>query len=108
MAIRLTDVPELSCPELAQRIRISESLAALPEVEAQLKGHQNLARALVGQQAPNAPNEVQLEAVISIVGYLYDRPSAASGARFANVWRNSGASSMLRPWLKRRAVGVLS
>ena len=97
----------LSTAEIARRVRIPESLAALPEVGDQLRGFQTLARALVAKSAPEAPGDVQTEAIVAVVSYLYDRPSASSGSRFANVWKNSGAAAMLRAWTVRRALGVL-
>ena len=32
------------------------------------------------------------------VGYAFDAPAAAAGARFSNVMRFSGAASTLQPW----------
>ena len=39
-------------------------------------------------------------------GYLYDQPSAAGGAGYANAIRNSGAAPMLLPYRVHRAGSV--
>ena len=45
-----------------------------------------------------APDAVVNEAVIRLVGYLYDIPSVSRGQAFAHSLRNSGAASMLLPY----------
>ena len=98
---------KLTAAKLAARLRLTQTVAALPETSGMLTGYQTLARELMEQYAPDAPAGAATEAVLAIVGYLYDRPTAGSGARWANVWRNSGAASMLAPWRSRRGVRVL-
>ena len=61
------------------------------------------AETLVSERAPNAPVALADAATIAIAGYLYDRPTASGGTRFANAWANSGASTMLAAYVRRRA-----
>ena len=52
--------------------------------------------------APLAPDVVHNRAAISIVGYIYDRPTAGRGMAYASATRNSGAGSMLLPYRVHR------
>ena len=61
------------------------------------------AEALVAERAPTAPTALMDSATLAVAGYLYDRPSAHPGARFASAWVNSGAASMLASHVSRRA-----
>ena len=61
------------------------------------------ARIEVVRIAPLAPDVVHDRAAISIVGYIYDRPTAARGVGYANVLRHSGAKVMLLPYRVHRA-----
>ena len=62
---------------------------------------------VVLRYAPVAPDVAHNEAVSRLAAYLYDSPTTAGGAAFANALRNSGASNILlpyrisRPWLRR-------
>ena len=58
---------------------------------------------LVEQHAPFAPETAQNEAVIRVCGYLFDQPFAGRGNAYANSLRNSGAQSLLLPWVVHRA-----
>lgn len=60
-------------------------------------------QAIVGLYGSGAPEGVQDEAVIRIAAYLYDMPEVPTGSRYAMAWRNSGASSLLGPWIVRGA-----
>ena len=57
----------------------------------------------VTKLAPNAPDSVHDTAAWMLAGYLYDRPFAGSGDRYANAMRNSGAASVLLPYRTHRA-----
>ena len=57
--------------------------------------------ALVEHHAPDAPSTIKDEAIIRWVAYSYDAPA---GAASPNPFRNSGVQSLLREWVKRRAV----
>ena len=85
----------LTTAELEARIRVpSGSSTGLDDIQA-------FARAQVLAAAPGAPDAIQQVAIIAMVAYLFDRPHAAPGNQFANVWRNSGAAMMLRQWVRR-------
>ena len=75
-------------------------------LSAMLARHLGAAAAIVEQRAPGAPEALADAATIAIAAYLFDRPSAPSGSRFANAWTNSGASSMLARYVRRRARSV--
>lgn len=57
------------------------------------------------KQAPDAPEAVGKEAVIRMVGWLYEGPSGVSMSN-AGAWRRSGAEGLLARWTVRRA-GVI-
>ena len=57
----------------------------------------------VEKHAPDAPEAAQNEAVIRLAGYVFDQPFAGRGNAYANALRNSGAESMLAPWVTHRA-----
>ena len=59
--------------------------------------------ALVALYGATAPLAIRQEAVIRVAGYLYDSPTAPGTDRFAAAWHNSGAASVLGPWIERRA-----
>ena len=80
-ALRLTDSPE----ETAQATRLLTSAIATVE-----------------RRAPDAPDAIQNEAAIRVAGYLYDQPTAGMAERYANAWRNSGAASVVFPWVIHR------
>ena len=65
-----------------------------------------VATAHVTRHAPDAPEDVQDEATIRIVGYLYDQPNAGRSIAYANALRNSGAASLLLPWREHRAGAI--
>ena len=44
------------------------------------------------------PDDVANQAVILLGQYIFDRPTASAGVRFANVFRNSGAAYVLAPY----------
>ena len=65
------------------------------------------AQAIVSERIrDDAPEAIRDLAVIAVASYVFDRPSAPQGERFANPWRNSGAEQMLSRWIDRRAVAV--
>ena len=71
-----------------------------------LTRHLAAAEALVTERTTGAPDALKDAAVLAIASYLYDRPSAGSGTRYASAWRNSGASDTLGAYVRRR-VGVI-
>ncbi len=65
------------------------------------------AEAIVNERTrDDTPEAVRDLAVVAVASYLFDRPSAAPGLRFANAWANSGAEAMLSRWIDRRAVAI--
>ena len=46
----------------------------------------------------STPDDVANQAAILLGQYIYDRPTASAGVRFANVFRNSGAAYVLAPY----------
>ena len=52
----------------------------------------------LGDAFNGAPDVVVNEAVSRLAGYLYDAPTVAGGAAFANSMRNSGAGRILLPY----------
>ena len=58
--------------------------------------------ALVTLYADSAPLAVKQESIIRLAAYLYDSPDVRSGDRYAAAWRNSGAASLVSPWVERR------
>ena len=73
--------------------------AASPEVGTRIVAYQLTARALVANAAPTAPDPVSETAVVAICNYFNDRPSAPGGKRWADIFSNCGAASMLAPWM---------
>ena len=61
------------------------------------------AQEIVDREAGRAPDVLQDEAVIRLVGYWFDMPQAARGAGFANAFRNSGAQAIVAPYRPVRA-----
>ena len=61
------------------------------------------ASALVVKHAPNAPTEIQNEAVVRAAGWLFDMPAAQRTAAGGDVLRSSGALALLLPWRVHRA-----
>ena len=53
---------------------------------------------VVLRYAPGAPDVAHNEAVSRLAAYLYDSPTTAGGAAFANALRNSGGSNILLPY----------
>lgn len=49
----------------------------------------------------DTPEWAKDEAKIRLAGYLYDKPNSTPGASYANAFLNSGAQSVLRPYIKQ-------
>ena len=92
MAVRAT------VEEVMRSIRAVDS----PAVTAELTDLLEYASGEVERIAPLAPDAVHNRAAISIIGYIYDRPTAGRGLAYANATRNSGAGSMLLPYRVHR------
>ena len=83
---------------------VSMSIRAVdsPDVTAELADLLAYASGEVTRIAPLAPDVVHNRAATSIVGYLYDRPTAGREMSYANVIRNSGAGAQLMPYRSHR------
>lgn len=64
------------------------------------------AKAMVEETAPAAPDTLKDRAVIQLAGYAHEMPAAPAGAGFASAMRNSGALSILRNHVPRRAMPI--
>ena len=60
------------------------------------------AREVVYFKAPDAPIAASDAGILRLAGYLYDQPSASRSSGFANALTNSGALSLIGPWVVRR------
>lgn len=103
MAITISDVA------LAAALRLGDGITPLTEptlgIVARLKA---VSTQIILEAAPDVPDdEIHNEAVVRLSGYLYDMPQAGRGATHANVYRNSGAASVLSQW-RRIRVKVLN
>ena len=99
----------VSLGELAVALRIQvDPTADVAEPEKSiLERLQGWAAEEIKARAPGATESARDNALVLLVSYLYDRPGSTGGAGFSNAWDNSGASNVLRRFVKRRAV-VLS
>ena len=89
---------DVTVSDVARSIRAVDST----DVTAELTDLLAYASGEVTRIAPLAPDQVHNRAATSIVGYLYDRPSAGREMAYANAIRNSGAGSMLLPYRHHR------
>ena len=96
--------PALTAAALASRLRLSGTLSLDPDLGIRLLEFQAVARQIVNEAAPGAPTVKTQQAVLLMVAFLHDKPSAAPGYQFANAFGMSGARSLLRRNLTRRAV----
>ena len=91
--------------QLAAALRLGDGVTAPDEpllgILTRLLG---VGDATVALLAPDAPDVIKDEAVINYAAQLYDKPSAASGNRYAAAWLNSGAASLVASWVVRRIV----
>ena len=96
----------ITLADLANQIRISvtEDEADIPKgYVAILKQDLAAATALVERRAPDAPDNAQNKAVVQIVGYWFQSPTAAAQRYGYSAWQHSGAAQLLAPWIARRA-----
>ena len=90
----------------AAELRAALRLGSTSEETAQTTRLLAYAADAVQKHAPDAPDPVHNEAAIRLAGYLYDQPTAPTGAGHANALRNSGAAAMLLPYRVHRAGSV--
>ena len=96
----------LTASQLAAAIRIGASAEETAQATRLLAYGIEAVSEHLGTAYDAAPEAVVNEAVIRVAGYLFDQPTAAGGATFANALRNSGAASMLLPYRIHRAGSV--
>ena len=91
----------LTIESLATAMRLDVPLE--PETNALLTRLMGVGRAIVDLHAEQAPADVADEAIIRLAAYLYDQPETSPGTRYSMAWKNSGAASLLGPWIVRSA-----
>lgn len=91
----------ITVAEVAAAIRVGNTAEETAQVTRLLA----YATEAVTKHAPDAPDVIQNEAVILLVGYHYDKPTV-SGSAGARGFRNSGAASLLLPYRVHRAGNV--
>ena len=85
-------VDTVSLGVLAEGIGVGDELDAATAAE--LSRLRDVAVAMVRTRAPQAPAAACQAAVVRLVGYIHDRPTAADSA-----WRSSGAGAVLLDWI---------
>lgn len=93
----------ITVAQLASAVRVGDTAEETAEVT-RLRTYAitEIGRYL-GDAFEDAPDEVVNEATVRLVAYLYDQPTTARGAAFANAMRNSGAGRMLLGYRVHRA-----
>ena len=98
----------VSVGDLALDLRlIADATEAVPDGQTAILTRQlGAADALITERTSGAPDALKDAAALAIAAYLYDRPTAGGGTRYASAWRNSGASEILSAYVRRRAVVI--
>ena len=92
---------------LAADLRLGDGETALEEpIAGMLTRLLATATALVLQYAPSADDSVHDTSAALVCAYLYDKPTASMGNRFADAVNSSGAAALLAPF-RSRAVTVI-
>ena len=91
---------------LASAIRVGDSAEETAQVARLLEYATTTIARHLGDEYAVTPEAIVNEAVVRIVGYLFDQPTASRGAAFSNSLRNSGAARMLLPYVIHRAGAV--
>ena len=89
----------ITVSELAAAIRLGDTAEETAEVTRLLA----YSTEAVTKHAPGAPDTIQNEAVVRLVGYHYDQPFSPNSDRYRNALRNSGAAGILLPYRVHRA-----
>ena len=94
--------------ELSAALRLGDGQTALIEPTAGIVNRLlSVGTELVQKYAPNAPDEIQNEAVIRVAFYLYDAPPHNSRGRYQHALTQSGASALLSMYREPRAVLIV-
>lgn len=104
MAVTVADVA------LDLRLIADRDEAVPPGQVSIIERHLAAAQAVIDTRTHEAPEALRDQAAVAMAAYLYDRPSAAGGARFAVAWTNSGAEALLIRHVRRtaRAIGTIT
>ena len=95
----------LTVGQLAVHIRAAADEASVPgEVAVVLGAMKAWGDLAIERAAPNATEAYRDMALIVLIGYVFDRPNAPRGSQYSNAFLNSGASSILKPFLRRTAL----
>lgn len=89
----------ITIEQVAAAVRVNNTAAETAEITRLVE----YATSEINRLADNVPDVIFNEAVIRIVGYLYDAPTTS----YANAVTNSGAAAMLLPYRVHRA-GIVS
>ena len=90
-------VPPLTLADLKLALRVDDD-----STDAQLTRNLAAATALANRQAPAAPEAIRAEAIVRVVGWLFDGRETES-VSLPGIWTRSGAKALLSPWQVRRA-----
>ncbi len=93
----------LTVDELLAALRLGDSAEERAQAERLLAYATEAIRRHLGDAYADAPQAIKNEATIRLAGYAYDKPTATSGASYANELRNSGAAAILLPYREHRA-----
>lgn len=96
----------LTSDQLATELRLETGVSA-PDGQGGVIDRLRLAvAAFVEHRAPDAPDDIQTKAVVIMAGYIYDSPLSPERQTHASAWLYSGAASLCKPWIERRAQAV--
>ena len=93
----------LTVTQLAAALRVGSGGQETMEVTRLLAYSTQAVSDYLGAAYMVAPDVVVNEAVVRLASYLFDMPTTARGAGYANALRNSGAARMLLPRRIHRA-----
>ena len=93
----------ITAAQLASAIRVGDTAEETAEVTRLRTYAITEITRYLGDAYDDTPEEVVNEATVRLVAYLYDQPTTARGAAFANAMRNSGAGRMLLGYRVHRA-----
>ena len=94
----------VSIKQLADALRVDN-----PEDEAVLENLTHwlrAAREIVNVRSTTAPIAIADACTIRLASYLYDQPLTSRGQTYGDALVNSGAGSLLAPWIVRRLAGA--
>ena len=95
----------VSIKQLADALRVDN-----PEDDAVLENLTHwlrAAREIINVRSTTAPIAIADASVIRLASYLYDQPTTSKGQTYGNALINSGAGSLLGPWIVRRLAGAV-